>query len=120
VQAPELLADGQLTAVDRLTVGGQDARAVLELARGRGGQAAPLVRTAAVLAATLATTGDGPSRTMTFAPSFRISGSVARTPRLAATLTAAASAVAGSAVAGAGELTRAYGQARQRERPARR
>ena len=59
----------------------------------RCSQAAGSGRTAGVLAATLATTGAGLRYTITFAPSARITGSVQRTPRRAATLTAASAAV---------------------------
>ena len=76
----------------------------------RCSQAAGSGRTAVVLAATLATTGAGLRCTITFAPSARITGSVPRTPRLAATLTAAfvAAKAAGVIAAAAPSAPRGY------------
>jgi hypothetical protein len=51
-------------------------------------------RTAVVLAATFATTGDGVRWTITFAPSARITGSVHPIPKPAAAETAARAAAA--------------------------
>src|ERR1022692_2111144 len=60
----------------------------------RWSQAATSARTAVVLAATFATTGDGLRWTITFAPSARTTGSAQATPRSAATGTAARAAAA--------------------------
>jgi hypothetical protein len=118
-QQPELPADIELAGVDGIPVGGEDARAVDEAAgdgrgqvpgnrsrahvfevvpdpsrAGRHQPAAGSGRTAAVLAATFATTGEGARRTITFAPSARTSGSVHLIPKPAAAETAARAAAA--------------------------